>query len=68
MQILNRGESSSDLIVRLVSKSLNVGIAAVKLIEVFDFHNVKIVQQLSGLLTVLCINVDHFNLFFYILG
>lgn len=68
MQVLNRGESSSDLIARLVSKSLNVGIAGVKLIEVFDFHNVKIVQQLSGLLTVLCKNVDHFNLFFYILG
>lgn len=45
-----------------------MGIAREKL-EVFDFHNVEIEQQLAGLLTVLCINVDHFNLFFfYILG
>lgn len=50
-------------------QNLEMCIAGVTLIEVFfDFHNVKIVQQLSGLLTLLCINVDHFNLFFIYLG
>ena len=41
-------------------------IAGVKLIGVSDFCNVKLVQQLLGLLTFLCINVDHFNLFLYL--
>lgn len=54
VQRLNQGEDKQF--------SLNVGS------EVSDFQKVKIVQQLSGSSwTVLCINVDHFNLFF-ILG
>lgn len=57
MKVLVQGDPASGLFGSLVSES-----------EFFDFHNIKIVQQLSGLLTLLCINVDHFNLFFIYLG
>ena len=74
MQHLNQGEVTLNFLpdepqVSSSGLSENQKVKTIAEQEDFDFLKEKIVQQPSGSSsTVLCINVDHFNLFFLYSG